>query len=253
VVLVPQPRAGEWINAANGSSPSHPALLQFGNLATRSANNRSDGKRRSCPRFRWRWRRRRASMPIWSAPQRRQPVTSSSFDPRAITRPDPRLQTYYLLFALVSGPFYPFAVLPLLFKYHTLRYRFDDAGMAMSWGVLFRREIYLTYRRIQDIHVTRNLLQRWLGLATVSIQTASGSATPEMMIEGILEAEGLRDFLYRQMRGARAERTAAPLAEGTAGPTEREAAPAEADEALALLHDIRDALQACARGRSGQS
>jgi len=169
---------------------------------------------------------------------------ATQFDPKQISRPDPRLQTYYLLIALAAGPFYPIAVLPLLFKYHTLEYRFDDDGMSMSWGVLFRREIYLTYRRIQDIHVTRNLLQRWLGLATVSVQTASGAATPEMMVEGILEAEELRDYLYQQMRGAK----------GLDSPDNTEAvashAAAEPDEALVLLHDIRDALEACAQRRS---
>ena len=45
-------------------------------------------------------------------------------------------------------------------------------------GHSLRREIHLTYRRIQDIHVTRNLFHRWLGLATVGIQTASGPPAP---------------------------------------------------------------------------
>jgi putative membrane protein len=170
-------------------------------------------------------------------------ISSEAFDPRRISRPDPKLQTYYLIVALAGGPFYPIVVLPLLFKYHTLEYRFDDAGMSMRWGVLLRREIYLTYRRIQDIHVTRNLLQRWLGLATVSVQTASGAATPEMMVEGILEAEELRDYLYQQMRGAKGQ--AEPATAG--GPAGSSLASAQPDEALALLHDIRDALQACAR------
>lgn len=90
----------------------------------------------------------------------------------------------------------------------------------MSWGILFRREINLTYRRIQDIHVTRNIIQRWLGLATVSIQTASGSASAEMEVEGILDFEGLRDFLYARMRGAKGEVPAAsPPAESDDEPT----------------------------------
>src|SRR4029077_19739063 len=119
--------------------------------------------------------------------------------------PHKSLMSYYLLVALLTGPGFPFAIVPLFFRYETLRYRFDDAGVSMSWGILFRREIYLTYRRIQDIHLTRNILQRWLGLGTVSVQTASGSASPEMSIEGILQADALRDFLYTKMRGARGE------------------------------------------------
>jgi uncharacterized protein len=82
-----------------------------------------------------------------------------AFDPREIARPDRALLNYYLIVALLTGPGFPLAFLPLFFKYQTLRYHFDDEGISMSWGILFRREIYLTYRRIQDIHLTRNILQ----------------------------------------------------------------------------------------------
>ena len=132
----------------------------------------------------------------------------TSFDPTTVTRPDARLLKYYIVTALFGGPLFPIVFLPLYFTYHTLKYRIDDSGIAMSWGILFRKEVYLTYRRIQDIHLTRNLIQRWFGLATVAVQTASGNAAAEMSIEGILEAEELRDYLYAQMRGVRGERLA---------------------------------------------
>jgi putative membrane protein len=157
-----------------------------------------------------------------------------SFDPTKITRPDGALMRYYLIVSLLTGPGFFVAILPLFFKYETLRYRFDDEGVSMSWGILFRREIYLTYRRIQDIHLTRNLLQRWLGLATVSVQTASGSAGPGMSIEGVLHADQLRDFLYAKMRGAREHEHAAESPAAVAGQP--------ADDVLGLLHDIRDSL-----------
>ena len=164
----------------------------------------------------------------------------SDFDPFQITRPDSALLKYYFLVSLLSGPAFPLAFVPLLFKYETLRYRFDESGVSMSWGFLFRRETYLTYRRIQDIHLTRNLLQRWMGLATVSVQTASGSATPEMSIDGVLAADQLRDFLYSQMRGAKGETaaTAAATAADSAAPSA-----GDGDEALALLREIRDELR----------
>ena len=113
------------------------------------------------------------------------------------------------------------------------RYRIDAEGVTMSWGYLFRREILLTYRRIQDIHVRRNLIHRWLGLAAVALQTASGTAGAEMTIEGVLEPDRLRDFLYEQMRGARGE---GPAEDGTEAETTPD------DEALALLREIRDLL-----------
>ena len=121
----------------------------------------------------------------------------------AIERPDSSLFTYYLLGCLVAGPFFPFVLLPLYFRYHTMRYRFSAEGVAMRWGILFRREINLTFARIQDIHLTSNIVERWLGLARIQIQTASGSAKAEMTIEGIREFRALRDFLYARMRGAK--------------------------------------------------
>lgn len=180
------------------------------------------------------------------------PPATPGFDPLTVTRPHESLRTYYILVSLLAGPFFVFPLAPLLFKFHTLRYRFDEEGISMSWGVLFRREIVLTYRRIQDIHVRRNIVQRWLGLATVSIQTASGSATPEMSIEGILEADALRDFLYARMRGARGEAPA--RGGGTDG--RRDASPTEAgaaseEEVLAILRDIRDSLRAAAERLGG--
>ncbi|MBC8350894.1 MAG: PH domain-containing protein [Planctomycetes bacterium] len=157
-----------------------------------------------------------------------------TFDATSIQRPDTSLARYYGLVSLLSGPFFPIAFLPFYFKYITLRYKFDESGVSMSWGILFRREIQLTYRRIQDIHLTRNIVQRWMGLATVAIQTASGSAGPEMSIEGVLQANELRDYLYRQMRGARGE-TEATSDDSTQSES--------SDEPLALLREIRDLLK----------
>ncbi|MBL8849275.1 MAG: PH domain-containing protein [Planctomycetaceae bacterium] len=162
----------------------------------------------------------------------------SQFDPTSITRPDPRLLRYYILTALLTGPAFPIVMLPLYFKYETLKYRFDDSGIAMSWGILFRKEVYLTYRRVQDIHLTRNLIQRWFGLATVAVQTASGNAAAEMSIEGILAADDLRDYLYTRMRGARGDTGAVVTPAG--------APVSSADDPTVLLRDIRDALRALA-------
>ena len=131
------------------------------------------------------------------------PRMVAEFDAFKLERPDPRLFQYYLWCALLTVPLSPIVFIALWFRYSTLRFKFDDAGVAMSWGVFFKQEVYLTYRRIQDIHLTRNLLQRWMGLAKISLQTASGSSKAEMAIEGVLQAEELRDFLYSRMRGAK--------------------------------------------------
>ncbi len=65
------------------------------------------------------------------------------------------------------------------------------------------KEVVVAFRRIQDIHVSRNLIQRWLGIDSVSVQTASGNAMPEIVLEGITDPDSVRDWLYERMRGAK--------------------------------------------------
>jgi putative membrane protein len=123
----------------------------------------------------------------------------------ALERPEPGLMTYYVLMSFAFGPAFFIPLILFYFRYRTLRYRFDEEGISMRWGILFRREIHLTYSRIQDIHLVSNAVERWLGLARIKIQTASGSAKAEMTIEGFGAYAELRDFLYTRMRGAGSE------------------------------------------------
>ena len=119
----------------------------------------------------------------------------------SIEKPHKDLWTYYLISSFAFIFLFPIAALVLRFKFQTLRYKFTDEGISMSWGILFRRETIINYARIQDIHLRSNLIERWLGLARILVQTASGNAGAEMTIEGVKEFELVRDFLYSKMRG----------------------------------------------------
>src|SRR6187401_3417772 len=141
---------------------------------------------------------------------------------------------YYVAVALLSVFAFPITLFVLWIKFRTLRYRFDGEGVWRRQGLLWRSEVNITYRRIQDIHLTNGLLQRWFGLATVSIQTAAGSASPAIEIEGVLEAEALRDFLYTKMRGVRQHAPDHAADHATPQPATASTANAEGDEALAL-------------------
>jgi putative membrane protein len=155
-------------------------------------------------------------------------LTPQLYSVQNITHPDPKLLWLYALRTLalcLLGPWFLVAMVPLYFKYRTLRYHFDDEGFGMSWGVFWRREIHLTYARIQDIHLSRGLFERWFGLATIQVQTASGNSGAEMSIVGLTDFELVRDFLYSRMRGAAGT-------EGTAA--------SNADPALALLRELLD-------------
>ena len=156
--------------------------------------------------------------------------------------PHPNLLSYYALESLVVGPFFPLLLLPRYLRYRTLRYQFDDEGVTMRWGALFRRQVSLTYGRIQDIHLTSNLVQRWLGLARVQVQTAAGTAAAEMSIEGLQNYDEVRDFLYSRMR----------IARGMADPAEHPAEAESVDPLVAALREtasvLRDLREHFARG-----
>lgn len=151
----------------------------------------------------------------------------------SITRPNSKLALLYFIRSLAGLFAFPIILAPLLCKYISLRYKFEKEGIGASWGVLFHKQVFLTYGRIQDIHVSRGLIERWLGLGTVEIQTAAGNAGAELSIVGVEEVELIRDFLYTKMRGVRGETThEAVLTE-----------PSAPSEALILLQDIRNELR----------
>jgi putative membrane protein len=147
----------------------------------------------------------------------------------AIKRPEKGLMVLYVLTALLSCFMFPIVLLPLFFRYETLRYRFDDEGVFMSYGILFRREMQLTYARMQDIHLSQNFIERWLNIGTVTIQTAGSGSASNMAIVGVRNSDLIRDYLYVRMRGVR----------------EHKAVPTGNDAVLAEIRDaLRDAAQA---------
>lgn len=164
----------------------------------------------------------------------------------ALERPDRRLLIYYVLLSMLFGPLFPILLIPLVLRFRTLRYRFDEEGIGMRWGALRRREVDLAYARIQDIHLISNAVERWLGLARIKVQTASGSQKAEVVIEGIPEFEALRSYLVDRMRQARrgglGDGAASPAAGGVQG------IDAAAVEALrASLESVTEELRAVRR------
>lgn len=172
-------------------------------------------------------------------------ATALPFDSLPATvAPDRALLTYYVLASLLLGPFFVFPMMFSWFRYRTLRYDIDEQGITMRWGILFRREVSLTYARIQDIQLSSNLVERWLGIAKIQLQTASGNSSAEMTIEGIREYDALRDFLYSRTRGVAAGTPAAPRY--TAGRMDAD----DADELTQALNAVAAELRALRLARA---
>jgi putative membrane protein len=176
-------------------------------------------------------------------PETAPPIEAPPVDPNrifAITRPDGALLVYYVVRTLLYSALvlFPIAIIPQLIRYYTLRYRFDEDGVVINWGWLSRSETIVLYTRIQDIHLTRTFLERWLGIGTVEIQTASSTVGAAESLVGLKEADIVRDYLYQRMRGNEpAPATAVPVAPG-AQSDPREVSPRE------ILGAIRDELRA---------
>ena len=161
----------------------------------------------------------------------------------ALERPSPALWKLYIIHAALTGPGILFVLPFYYFRYRTLRYRFDEEGIHMRVGILFRREVNLTYARIQDIHLRSGFIQRWLGLADIQIQTASGSAGAELVIEGFREFEAIRDFLYTQMRGYQKPPATSVAVTARAPELSAQGSADGGGEMVALLLNIRDELR----------
>jgi len=161
----------------------------------------------------------------------RQPIPPSI---ASIARPIKQLWTFYILKAIASNVAIVIMLPLLYFRFHTMRYKFDEDGIHMRWGIIVRREIMLNYSRIQDIHLQSNVVERWLGLARIQVQTASGGGDAEMTLEGIPDPGAMRDFLYSRMRGVHSTEGAVASQDPVA---------AALREVAAEMRQIREALE----------
>jgi len=86
--------------------------------------------------------------------------------------------------------------------YATMAYELHDDELRWKRGVWFRTTGIVPYNRITNLDLRQGPVMRWLGISSISIQTAgySGQAVPEIRIEAIEHAEELRELLRSAVR-----------------------------------------------------
>lgn len=130
---------------------------------------------------------------------------------------------YYLLFLLLFATLLPFsAEFYLIFSpvllalvvgfciawaklsYHFYRFELSNEGFRKELGVVFKRYTSIPYERIQNVSITRGIIDRILGLSRVQVFTA-GTALNEGNLPGLSKesAEQIRDHLVHSSRQAR--------------------------------------------------
>ena len=112
--------------------------------------------------------------------------------------------------------------------YRRFEYKLTDDTLDISSGVISRREREIPYRRIQNVDVSRSVIQRAIGVAAVDLETAGGSST-EGSIRFVTPAEATRlqrEVQRRKSAGSGSESVETGSdADGQtveAGPTEEE-------------------------------
>lgn len=75
---------------------------------------------------------------------------------------------------------------------------FDEATLALRWRLISRTTLVVRRSRIQSVEVTRNPIQRRMGLATVHVQIAS---VPRSLVAHVEESDAWRLFEWVSRKG----------------------------------------------------
>ncbi|MBM4467010.1 MAG: PH domain-containing protein [Chloroflexi bacterium] len=129
---------------------------------------------------------------------------------------------------LLTGPYY-----------RSLSYEVQDDEVIVHVGIWTKSVKHVPYRTVTNLTVKRDILDRWLGLGTMDIQTAgmSGQTGAEEKLVGLPNAQEVYELVVTELRRFR----------GGMAPTaaEVEGEPAAVLNAiLAEVRAIRQALQA---------
>jgi len=104
--------------------------------------------------------------------------------------------------------------------YRRFDYELTDDGLDLASGVVSRRHREIPLRRVQNVDISRNVVQRALGLAALDLETAGGGETEaSLRYVGYDEAKRLQREIQRLKRSAGAT-DAGEAADRTADPQE---------------------------------
>jgi membrane protein YdbS with pleckstrin-like domain len=161
---------------------------------------------------------------------------------------------------LLAAPALAVAVLPDIVVYVALHLRFDTTWYVMSGrslrirrGIWVLREMTITFENVQNIKVTQGPLMRYYGIKNLVVETAGaaggsaherfGPAENQAVVEGVANADELRELILARVRASRS----AGLGDEAAGAPRAVPTSTLTGEHVRLLREIRDAAAALAR------
>ncbi|MEK6890548.1 MAG: PH domain-containing protein [Nanoarchaeota archaeon] len=103
----------------------------------------------------------------------------------------------YILFVIVASEIYA------RMSYNRWFYEFNDDGLKLERGIIWKRYSNVPYQRIQNVDVRRGIIARMFGFSSIMIQTAGYSA--QLSSEGYIpavetnQAEKIRAFVMKKI------------------------------------------------------
>lgn len=82
-----------------------------------------------------------------------------------------------LFAAIMLGIYFMMCFLSATITHNNFFFTIDSSGFEKDYGVFFKRHVGIPYEQIQNVNITRTILDRMIGVARLDIETA-GSASP---------------------------------------------------------------------------
>jgi uncharacterized membrane protein YdbT with pleckstrin-like domain len=139
--------------------------------------------------------------------------------------------SWWLIALILSGPYY-----------RSLRYEVQDDEVVVNVGIWTKSVKHVPYRTVTNLQVKRDVVDRWLGIGTLNIQTAgmSGQTGAEERLVGLSGVQEVYESVAEELRRFR----------GGMAPTQADvelepavAQPGGLGEILAEVRAIRRALE----------
>ncbi|MGA9350689.1 MAG: PH domain-containing protein [Anaerolineae bacterium] len=145
--------------------------------------------------------------------------------------------------AIIDAVWWVPAMLVTAPYYRSLSYEIQDDEVIVHVGIWTKSVKHVPYRTVTNLTVKRDILDRWLGLGTLNIQTAgmSGQTGAEESLVGLPNVQEVYEIVVTELRRFRGGM--APTAAGVEG----EPAEALADALSAILTEVRAIRQALER------
>lgn len=143
----------------------------------------------------------------------------------------------FVLFIITSldGAWWLAAIFLMGPYYRSLRYEIQDDEVVVHAGIWTRSVKHVPYRTVTNLTVKRDVIDRWLGLGTLNIQTAgmSGQTGAEEHLVGLADVQEVYDTVATELRRFRGGM--AP----TQAEVEEEIMPAQPDLLNELLVEVQ--------------